>query len=106
MYMPFKWYKKEYINDGLYRLINDHKMVQNIRNYHLKKFTENIRHNSFVHVSNAILHDNKETITIEFINNIIIGYYDDSQSLQQFQSTIEITLLIYRQTIQLLKFEL
>ena len=48
-----------------------------------EKFTENIRHNSFRDVLNAILHDNKETITTEFINNIIIGYYDDSQSLEK-----------------------
>lgn len=74
---------KEYINDGLYRLINDHKNGAKYKELPSEKFTENIRHNSFRDVLNAILHDNKETITTEFINNIIIGYYDDSQSLEK-----------------------
>ena len=74
---------KDYISDGLYRLINDHKNGAKYKELPSEKFTENIRHNSFRDVLNAILHDNKETITTEFINNIIIGYHDDSQSLEK-----------------------
>ncbi|MDX9899859.1 MAG: hypothetical protein RBT22_00015 [Aliarcobacter sp.] len=66
---------KEYINDGLYRLINNYKNGAKYRELPAEKFTENIRHNAFRDVLNAILHDNKETIETEFIDQIIINCY-------------------------------
>ena len=66
---------KEYIKDGLYRLINDYKDGAKYKELPAEKFTENIRHNAFRDVLNAILHDNKETIETEFIDQIIINCY-------------------------------
>ena len=66
---------KKYINDGLYRLINDYKDGAKYKELPAEKFIENIRHNAFRNVLNAILHDNKQTIDTEFIDKIIINCY-------------------------------
>ena len=74
---------KDYISDGLYRLIKDYKDKAKYSELLTDKFSKNIRDNSFRDVLNDILHYNKETIEPEFINKIIISYYDDSLSLEK-----------------------